>query len=200
MALTWYEAVSDDGGAAGSQITSGTVNQLFPALTASERLIGSDKYRKVYLESDTAVTVYVGLQTNGLFNACLFESSGSAEAVGDLTGSENRYGAGYINSGSTVDQVVVNDDADWTKFRASEFIAYGTDVVQIDSITDLGGTLQINLASSLSIAPDEGEYITSVIPITLPSATKVPFWMEIKVAAGSVKDDDYNTVGIIVAS
>jgi hypothetical protein len=198
MAYTWYKAAADEGGAKGSEISSGTVNALFPTLTTQERINGDDKKRKVYLESDTALTVYVGPATTGDYNACLFASAGDSEVVGDLTGSEDRYGAARVVSATTT-SIVVEDNADWQFFRAGEYIISGGDIAQIDTVTDEGdGTHTVALVSELGAAPAADDYITSALQLTLAAETAVPFWRENKVAAGSSKVNEYNTVQILV--
>ena len=91
MALTYHKSTTDSGGAIGSEIASGTVNALFPEVLLSEQSTGATISRKFYIKNDTASDVSISnlsKETDVVFDSILFESSGDAQVVGDLTGSE----------------------------------------------------------------------------------------------------------------
>ncbi len=91
MALTYHKSVSASGGAKSTEISSGSVNALFPEITASDQVDGATISRKFYIANDGAEDVVLSafsLDDYAVFVAILFESSGDAQVVGDLTGSE----------------------------------------------------------------------------------------------------------------
>ena len=91
MAITYHKAVSDDGGLIGDQIGSGEVNALLPEITLAEQSTGVTVSRKFYIVNDDVVDVLISnfsKDADSVFTAILFESTGDAQVVGDLTGSE----------------------------------------------------------------------------------------------------------------
>lgn len=199
MAFTWYKSATDDGGEKSSEITSGTVNEVFNSLTSQERLNGSFKARKIYIESDAELEAYIGLADTGDYNAYLIESSGSSEVVGDLTGDETTYGAGEVTS-ATETAITVKNDAYSQIFSPAQDIIVSGDIVRIDTVTDNGdGTSTLALRSAITYVPSPQEYVTSVLQLSLPAATAVPFWVIIRVPPGSPRVSAYNTVPLVVA-
>lgn len=91
MALTYHKAISDTGGAIGTEIFSGEVNSLLREVTLAEQSSGLTISRKVYIANDGVSDVTISalsMDSSVAFTAILFESSGDAQVVGDLTGSE----------------------------------------------------------------------------------------------------------------
>lgn len=193
----YYKAVSDDGGNPGDQITSGQVNALFNILTSQERITGSDKIRKMYIEPDETVTVFVGIEDQGDFETCLFASSGDSETIGDLTGNEPRFGAAKVISTGTKEITVERND-NWVFFRDGEYIAYLGDWVQVDSVTVNATDIVLSLSEDLPTYPAAGDYITSLLQLSVSANTKQPIWRENLYEAGSPKVDEYNTVQVLI--
>ena len=91
MALTYHKAITDDGGAIGVEISSGGVNNIFSEIALSVQDSGATISRKFYIANDGAEDVLISnlsLDEYAVFVAILFESSGDAQVVGDLTGTE----------------------------------------------------------------------------------------------------------------
>jgi len=91
MALTYYKAVADAGGAKGSQIFSGIVDTILPEITLANQTAGVVISRKFYIANSEASDVIVSnlsMDDYTVFATILFESSGDTQVVGDLTGSE----------------------------------------------------------------------------------------------------------------
>lgn len=200
MAFTWHKSITDDGGAIGAEITSGTVGAIFPALTTAERIAGDDKLRKIYITSDADVTAFITLGSTGLYNAGIFPSGGSAEVVGDLTGAEDRYGASEVVSATTT-VITVTNNPDWVFFRAGGYLIYSTEVSAISTVTDNGnGTSEVTLSAALPSAPVAFEYVSSAFPIVMTSGTDYPLWRHNKVPSGSARTADYDTIEILAVT
>ena len=91
MAITYHKAITDDGGAIGNEIGSGNVNEVLPEILLSEQTTGTTISRKFYIANSGATDVAISaLSLDGftVFASILFESTGDAQVVGDLIGSE----------------------------------------------------------------------------------------------------------------
>lgn len=91
MALTFHKSAADAGGAIGDEISSGVVDALLPEVTLANQSAGATISRKFYVANDAATDVAVSsfsLDSYSSFVTILFESSGDAQVVTDLTGSE----------------------------------------------------------------------------------------------------------------
>lgn len=88
MSVLFHKAEGDTGGAIGVEIGSGSVGVLFPTISEANLTDGEIIYRKLYLKSDRDETGSIALAESLPFDAILFEGSGDAQVVGDLTGSE----------------------------------------------------------------------------------------------------------------
>ncbi len=91
MAITYHRSATDDGGAIGVEISSGVVNALLSEVTLDDQMNGATISRKFYIANSGAEDVTISnLSMNGytVFASILFESTGDAQVVGDLTGSE----------------------------------------------------------------------------------------------------------------
>ena len=91
MALTYHKSVSDSGGAIGDEIQSGISAALLPEVMLSDQSAGAKISRKFYIANDGASDVNISalsMDSSYVFTAILFESTGDAQEVGDLTGSE----------------------------------------------------------------------------------------------------------------
>ena len=90
MALTYHKAITDDGGAIGVEISSGDIGNLLRKILFAELTTGVSIPRKIYLVNDDVVDAPItfSLDDYSHFEAILFESTGDAQVVGDLTGSE----------------------------------------------------------------------------------------------------------------
>ncbi len=91
MALTYHKAATDEGGTIGDEIFSGDIDALFSEVTLAEQNAGATISRKFYIaNSDTSEVLISNLSkvSDVVFASILFESTGDAQVVGDLTGSE----------------------------------------------------------------------------------------------------------------
>lgn len=91
MSITYHKSVSDAGGAIGVEIFSDGVNDLIPDVSLNNQESGIVIERKFYIANSSASDVLLhtlSLEYIKHFSAVLFESSGDAQVVGDLTGSE----------------------------------------------------------------------------------------------------------------
>lgn len=89
--ITYHKAVTDEGGAIGAEISSGAVDALLPQVTLAQQTAGATISRKFYIANSGAsdeVISNLSMDAFTVFAAILFESSGDAQVVGDLTGSE----------------------------------------------------------------------------------------------------------------
>jgi len=89
--ITYHKAVSDLGGAIGDEISSGVVNEVLPEISLANQSSGATISRKFYIANSGATDVAISslsLSTSTVFTSILFESTGDAQVVGDLTGSE----------------------------------------------------------------------------------------------------------------
>lgn len=88
--INLYEAVTDAGGGLGPQLSSGAVDELFREVLKSEQASGIIISRKVFFKNDGAedLDVDISLLAGSTFPMIMFESTGDAQVVGDLTGSE----------------------------------------------------------------------------------------------------------------
>jgi hypothetical protein len=88
--LAIHKAITDLGGNIGTEIASGEVAALLPKITLVNQNDGVTIYRKFYLKNtNTRAEVGVmSLESATPFTAILFESTGDAQVVGDLTGTE----------------------------------------------------------------------------------------------------------------
>lgn len=88
--MTIHKSISDDGGAIGDEITQVRGN-LFPKITPDNQADGLVIHRKFYIANSNAVAIVdmvLEAVTAYPFTSIIFESSGDAQVVGDLTGSE----------------------------------------------------------------------------------------------------------------
>lgn len=85
-----HKAIADTGGAIGDEIGSGEVAVILPKITLIDQNDGVTIYRKFYLKNtNTRSEVGVmSLESATPFSAIIFESTGDAQVVGDLTGTE----------------------------------------------------------------------------------------------------------------
>ena len=89
--ITYHKAIADTGGAIGTEIDSGIVGELLPEVTLAQQSSGATISRKLYIKNDGLTDFEISnlsMDASTPFTAILFESSGDAEVVGDLTGSE----------------------------------------------------------------------------------------------------------------
>jgi len=91
MAITFHKSVSDLGGAIGLEIQSGVVDALLPKILLSEQTAGATILRKFYIandgQSDVAISA-LSMASFSSFATILFESTGDAQVVTDLLGTE----------------------------------------------------------------------------------------------------------------
>ena len=88
--IAFYKAIGDTGGAIGTEIGSGDVGTILPKITLADQNDGVVIDRKFYLKNNNTriESGVLTFESAAPFTAIIFESSGDAEVVGDLTGSE----------------------------------------------------------------------------------------------------------------
>ena len=183
MAMKYYKSATDDGGAIGDQLADGGVDDLFPGITSQNRLNGIVIHRKIWYESDIDANVMCSLANEGQFDSCFFESAGENDTISDLTGSETKYGALEIIS-NTVNTVKIKNDPAETLARVNDKAHIGTDMVNIDAITDNGdGTSDIDFSPDIADADHAGSYLISCIDKSFTAADQKPFWIRVTVPA-----------------
>ncbi len=180
------------------QITSGQVGSLFDTLDSQERVAGDQDFAKLWITSDTDLSTYVGLSTPMPYTSTIFVSANDNDTEGDLTGSEARYGAMKVVS-ATVTDIIVNNSF-YVLVRVGDFIIVSSRAYEVGSVTDNGdGTSTIMATIDYAVAPVAGDYITSVLLISLVTAIAKPVWREEKVDAGSDWFGEYATANILLA-
>ena len=191
--ITYFKSATDDGGAIGTQLTDGGVTELFPIITSQNRLTGLNYYRKAWYNSDEALTIMCSLANLAEYNASFFESAGVNDVVGDLTGSETRYGALNIVSNTTT-SVKVTDNTLWTLARVNDYAHIGDTIVQIDTITDNGdGTSDIAFSPAIVTADHSGTAFSTTISKNFTAGVDVPFWINVDVPVLAQPNSNYDT-------
>lgn len=191
----YYNSNTD--GTFNSVITSGTINAVFDTLPFADRVAGVDDFGKIWIESDTTETLYIGLNQESDYNSCVFVSAAEADAVGDLTGSEARYGQLTVIS-ATTSVIVVTDHTQWTLVRTNDKLIIGGDLYTCTGVTDnLDGTSDLAVATEAGVV-SANDIITSAFALSVTAATKKPIWSEEKVLAGSPKLATYTASELLI--
>ena len=197
MAYTYYKAKTD--GTVDVQITSGQVNALFSTLTSQERITGNQEFEKFWLSSDADITSFVGLNSPSPYSSNVFLSANEADAVGDLTGSEVRYGALAVVS-CTATALVLTKNTDYDLVRNGDTVVVAAKAYELNSLVDNGdGTITVGSAVDFSPVATAGAWVTSMLQLNLTTGTPKPFWREELVAAGSAYVAEYATADILIA-
>jgi len=194
MAYTYYKATTDDGGTIGIQIASGEVNALFDLLTIAQQTSGISKNRKMYIESDADITAYIGLKTTGLHDSTVFESSGDAQVVGDLTGSEDKYGCAVITASTTTTFTFDNTLQSEILFRAGDKLVYDNVLYDITSVV----TDTVTFSPAMSATPTVGNTITSVFEFALLAGVPKSLWRKNVYPSSVASVSEYNSVDILI--
>ncbi len=198
MALKYYRSATDDGGIIDSEITSGTENALFNDLTISEEISGSEKYRKMWIESDVPITLYIGISYPGLFEAYLFPTSTSDdEVIGDFTPAlEDHFGGIVVTAGTSNSFTFVTTAV--TMFRAGEYLIHDNLAYLIDTVVDGAGDTTVTITTTFGTTPVADNWITSAYVLSLVAATAQPLWRQNTSNAGYVATVDNNSVQLIL--
>lgn len=193
-------------------ISTGVIENVFPNVPKAERLAGSQKHRKVFckVNSDNSdVLYYPKVYLHAVTPAddrAHFVASSQRGTKADLTGSEDKFGAGVLVSQSTTTLVIDVEDADLTDiFRATEEIIVtnkatptsgtGTEetrtIVSIDSV--VGARVTLTMSSALSNTYAAGSKVASVYAIAASLACAVSNWVETS-SAGTYDESGYPVV------
>ena len=209
MGITFNKAVdSATDGTIGVEILSGVRGSLLPEVSAQDRINGVTLFEKFYVTlTGLDASMYVGVDRLGIFNSSFFLSTGAAEVVGDLTGSEVRYGASNITklidsalaeetvngAGSLIDieKIWVEKNADFTFFRAADKIRVG-----VTSVTDQITAWEILLDQTINYAQLIDTFGFSLATVATLDGVADPYWLEVKVPSGSSTTSNFNSVGI----
>ena len=194
MAYKFYNSNVD--GTKNIEISSGQVGSLFSTLTTTERINGDTEFAKAWIESDVDKTVYIGILDPMPYESTVFLSASDTDAVGDLLGTESRYGAMKVVSATATEIIVTN---------SSQIMVRSGDKIMIDgvdyavaTVVDNGTTSTITTTSSIVTPPVADDYITSMFAITLVANTAKPFWREEIVPATSAFISTTLTASLIV--
>ena len=192
--VTFNKSATDDGGAIGTALTDGGVDELLPAVSSQDRLHGVTIHRKMWITSDTDLSILSSLSNEGQYDACWFESAGANDVVGDLTGTETKYGASPIVS-NTVNTAVVTNNATDVILRANDYAYIGADIVQVTSVTDKGdGTSDVVFSPDIPAGDHSGTSFSTLINKTFVATTGVPFWVKIQIPALASLTSNFNTI------
>jgi len=194
MILRYYKSATDDGGAIGDEIASGSLNALFDKLASIDLVTGVEKLRKLWIESDTAGDLYNFLGDEGLYAAALFESANpDTDTVGDLTGSERKYSPALI-TGATITTITVNYDPAMESYAVDDLINIDGLYNIIDGFVDnLDDTATITIRTELA---NPSSFVSKKATVIFNDAylveTPKAFWIKLKVPPGSAySGDDY---------
>jgi len=197
MAYTFYKSKVD--GTIDTQIVSDEIGALFSTLTSQERIAGDMEFAKMWIMSDVDVTAFIGLNSPSPYSSNVFVGATDTDAVGDLTGTEDRYGALEVVS-CTATALIVKKNADYDLVRNGDTIVVTAKAYDVNSLVDNGdGTVTLGASNDFSPLPVAGNWITSIVRITLVTATARPIWREEKIAPGSAYVSQYATADILIA-
>lgn len=193
--ITYYKSATVDGGAIGAQITDGGIDDLLPAITSQNRLAGLTFHRKIWIQSDTTLTILTSLANEGQYDATWFTSANPlTDTVANLTGIETKYGAMNIVSNTTTTATVTNDATDILA-RVNDYAYIGSDVVQISAIVDNGdGTSTITFSPAIATADHSGTMFSTLISSAFTANTAVPFWIKVVIPPLAPISSNYNTL------
>ncbi len=195
---TFYSSKPD--GTIDSQITSGVVGNLFSSVTVAERVAGDTEFQKVWISDDSDSTTYIGINSYSAYVQNVFLSASEADAVGDLTGSEVRYGAMKVVS-AIAPSIKVENDPLYTLIRVGDTIAVENAPYEVASVSDNGdGTSEISATIDYVAVPGAGDFVTSMFTLDLITGTPRPFWRERKVETGSTWSGSNVVVDILVGA
>ncbi len=213
MIIKYHKAIADTGGVIGDEISDKVVGALIPDIDTQEMLDGIDIFRKIYIKNTgTSGTINVGISTLGAFNASFFPSTGDAQVIGDLTGSEDRLGTSMISkaidtgsteetsngSGGLIDikKIIVSKNADFSFFRIGENIMIGRYIAEISAVIDLVTDWEITLLSEIPYIYTIGTYASSSDEVIIEAGSHASYWMQIHIEPSSVIPDHFSTVNI----
>ena len=180
MAYLYYKSKPD--GTIDTEIQSGVLGTLFSSITVAERVSGNTEFQKVWISGSEDSNTYIGISDYSAYINNVFVSANETDAEGDLTGSEARYGALKVVSGTVTDVIVENDA--YTLVRVGDNIAVGSAPYEVATVIDNGdGTSTATI--DFVVVPTPGSFITSLFILTLTTGTPKPFWVEREVLAGS---------------
>lgn len=186
---------SNTDGTINAQVTSGQVGAFFSTLTVTERLNGDTEFAKIWIESDTTETVYIGV-SEGDYSSFVFVSANEADDETDLTGSEDLFTEYEVISATTT-YIVVADDGN---LRVDDYLIINNELYQINTVTDLGGgEYQLDFPS-VSGAISAGDMASTAFSLSLTADTPKPFWAKEVVAAGSPRYSSYTASNLIIGS
>ena len=192
--VTFNKSATEQGGAIGTVLTDGGVDELLPAVTSQDRLHGVIIHRKMWITSDTALSILTSLANEGKYDACWFESAGVNDTLSDLTGTETKYGASPIVSNTVNTAKIANNSTD-TIVRVNDYAYIGSDVVQVSTITDNGdGTSDVTFAPDIPSGDHSGTSFSTLLNKSFLATTAIPFWVKIDIPALASLTSNFNTI------
>lgn len=217
MALKFYNSALETGGVIGTEVGSGTKGALLPKVSSLNRQTGITIHRKYYIHSSEAIGLTVGLNQSGLFSSCTFESASDAEVVGDLTGSEVKYGAGIIvkaedtlantetvnGTGGLINlkKVTVADDITGdVYFRAGGNFYIDSTAYLIDSVTSVAEGTEITLLVESEYFYTIGKNGYSAVATSITADGTIPLWLKVTVQPNTVEEVEFSTFSIMTVS
>lgn len=213
MAIEFFDAESDAGGLIGQSVGSGVKGAILPKVGSVDRTVGITIHRKFYIGSDEAISIKVGLNGYGLFSATVFESASDAEVVGDLIGTEDKYGASKIvkledsttateivnGAGGLIDILKVTVEVDPTGdvyYRAGDTFNIDANAYTIASVALVAEGHEITLTANAGYFQAIGKYGASAITSSITAIGTTPFWLKITVQPNTITDLEYSSFSI----
>lgn len=163
--IDYYKsAVINDSGTNGGRLSavesiSGVANNIFPTVSQSERIAGSNKYRKMFVKNSESTglvlqnaKIFIENPTPGDDHVLMFAGT-QTNTQADLTGSERLYGSGWLNvtvsAAATVITVRVEDGTNYKPFFIGDTIRI-SDKANLDA----SGNAEILTVSNVTWAGD----------------------------------------------
>lgn len=214
MAIKIYNSITETGGGIGTEVQSGIKGAIFPKISTQQKQNGGVIHRKVYLETDTAATIDYGINGDGLFSAAVFDSASDIEEVGDLLGTEDKYGSSIVtkleDSGGLTETVngaggladikkitVAKDITTDVYFRAGDKISLAGIYYTIDTIADVAGEWELTVVSPSIYFGAIGLTTYSLMAKTLTANEHWAIWIKVTVQAGETTEEDFSTFSIV---
>lgn len=221
--LKWYKSTvvtntaTNGGKMSNNQIVDGVKNNVFPDVSQAERLVGITRYRKVFAKLTNAadeVLVNPGFHLTKFTPAQdrveLFVGT-HVDVEGDITGSEQKYGAGSLTSLITAGDteiVITLEDPTQAIFEATGNAIYIGDGTNSEYHTDVaasqvGDQVTLTLDTGVMVANNYAvidTFVASVIYGTLTELEPTASGVTVSSVAGLYDDTTYPVEGSNIGS
>ncbi len=217
MGINLYKAVGDSGGGIGEQISSGTPSSFLPKIENVDMQIGITTFRKLYLKNVESydIQAIIGIDEGGEFQlTATFDSTGDAQVVGDLTGSELKFGSSKIikaiDSGSNeetvngaggltdIKKIVVEKHGSYSLYRLNKIVNFMDLSGKMTLVADLGSSFEITLETAVPYQGVIGESASTYMTKTIPANSHLSIWIEQYIQAVSSTSEHYNNTKFLL--